>query len=83
MSEQQPVEQRARKIIAEQLGAGVEQCTPEAAFVKDLGADSLDVVEMMMAMEDEFNVEIGEEEGETITTVGDAIALLETKLKQK
>ncbi len=67
------VEERVKKIVAEQLGTNIEQVTPEASFVDDLGADSLDTVELVMALEEEFDCEIPDEEAEKITTVKQAI----------
>lgn len=72
---------KVRAMIAEQLGIGVEQVTDEAKFIDDLGADSLDVVELVMALEEEFDIEIADEEAEQIQTVGDAIAFIQ-KLAQ-
>ncbi len=67
------IEERVKKIIAEQLGVKAEQVTNEASFVDDLGADSLDTVELVMALEEEFETEIPDEEAEKITTVQAAI----------
>lgn len=71
------VEQRVRKIVVEQLGVSDEQVTPEASFVDDLGADSLDTVELVMALEEEFDTEIPDEDAEKITTVAQAIGFIE------
>ena len=65
--------ERVRKIVCEQLGASEEAVTPEASFVDDLGADSLDTVELVMALEEEFECEIPDEEAENIRTVQQAI----------
>src|SRR5687768_18255341 len=67
------VEQRVRKIIAEQLGVNEAEIKNESSFVDDLGADSLDTVELVMALEEEFNTEIPDEEAEKITTVSQAV----------
>ena len=67
------VEDRVRKIVVEQLGANVDEVTSEASFIDDLGADSLDTVELVMALEEEFECEIPDEEAEKITTVQQAI----------
>ncbi len=74
------VEERVRDLVVEQLGVNPEQVTREASFVDDLGADSLDTVELVMAFEEEFGLEIPDEDAEKITTVGDAIAYIEAKL---
>ena len=73
------VESKIRTIIAEQLGVKPEEVTPNASFVDDLGADSLDTVELIMALEEEFNVEIPDEDAEKMKTVGDAIKYIEEK----
>jgi acyl carrier protein len=67
------VEERVKEIVAEQLGVKKEQVTNEASFVDDLGADSLDTVELVMALEEAFNVEIPDEAAEKITTIQQAI----------
>lgn len=67
------IEERVKKIIIEQLGVKEEEVKSEASFVDDLGADSLDTVELVMALEDEFDTEIPDEEAEKITTVQSAI----------
>ncbi|HJN50014.1 MAG: acyl carrier protein [Pseudomonadales bacterium] len=66
-------EERVVKLVCEQLGVKEEEVTPEASFVEDLGADSLDTVELVMALEEEFETEIPDEEAEKITTVKEAI----------
>ena len=71
---------RVIKIIVEHLGVKEDQVVPEAHFVEDLGADSLDTVELVMALEEEFETDIPDEEAEKLTTVGDAIAYVESKL---
>ena len=77
------VQDKVRSIIAEQLGVKPEQVTPQASFIDDLGADSLDTVELVMALEEEFGVEIPDEEAEKLITVGDAIKYVEEKAGQK
>ena len=67
------IEERVRKLVCEQLGVKEEEVIPEASFVEDLGADSLDTVELVMALEEEFETEIPDEEAEKITTVSLAI----------
>ena len=67
------IEERVKKIIVEQLGADAAAVKPEASFIEDLGADSLDTVELVMALEEEFDIEIPDEEAEKITTVQSAI----------
>ncbi len=67
------IEARVRSIIADQLGIAEEEIKPESKFIEDLGADSLDIVELIMAMEEEFQTEIPDEEAEKIRSVGDAI----------
>jgi len=68
-----PVEERVKEIIVEQLGVEENDVAPAAKFIEDLGADSLDTVELVMAFEEEFDIEIPDEDAEKITTVGDAI----------
>ncbi len=67
------VEEKVIKIIAEKLNVSEDQVKPEASFVDDLGADSLDLVELVMAMEEEFGMEISDEEAEKLRTVGDVL----------
>lgn len=69
--------ERVTKLVCEQLGVKEEEVTPEASFVEDLGADSLDTVELVMALEEEFETEIPDEEAEKITTVKEAIDYIE------
>ncbi len=70
---------KVRDIIANELGVEIEKVTDEASFVEDLGADSLDTVELVMAFEEEFGVEIPDEDAEQMLTVGDAIRYLQDK----
>ena len=74
------MEERVAEIIVEQLGVSRDEVVAEASFIDDLGADSLDIVELVMAMEEEFNVEIPDEDAEKIQTIGAAIAYLKGKL---
>ncbi len=69
---------KIKKIVVEQLGVDESEVTPEASFINDLGADSLDIVELIMAMEDEFGIEIPDDVAEKITTVGDAVEYIKT-----
>jgi len=71
------VDERVKQIIVEQLGVDESEVTPTASFVDDLGADSLDTVELVMAFEESFNIEIPDEDAEKITTVKDAVAYIE------
>ena len=73
------VEAKVREIIINELGVEPEKVTPEASFVEDLGADSLDTVELVMAFEEEFGMEIPDEEAEQLQTVGDAIRYISEK----
>ncbi len=75
------LEQRIKEIIADQLGVEVDKLNPNAKFVEDLGADSLDVVELVMAFEEEFGIEIPDEDAEKIRTVGDVIDYLKGRVK--
>ena len=73
------VDERVKKIIGEQLGVEEDEVTPEASFVEDLGADSLDTVELVMALEEEFGIEIPDEDAEKILTVGKALDYITEK----
>jgi len=76
------VEERVKKVIEEQLSVNTEQITLEASFIDDLGADSLDTVELVMALEEEFGIEIPDEEAEKITKVGEAIDYIKAHLQE-
>ncbi|MDQ7849615.1 MAG: acyl carrier protein [Armatimonadota bacterium] len=73
---------RVKSIIVEQLGVDESEVTPEASFVEDLGADSLDVVELVMALEEEFEIEIPDEDAEKIVKVGEAVKYIEQHLAE-
>jgi acyl carrier protein len=73
-----PVFDRVKAIVVEQLGVEADQVTPQSKFVEDLGADSLDVVELVMALEEEFDLEIPDEDAEKIATVGEASKYIES-----
>jgi acyl carrier protein len=73
------VEERVKKIIAEQLGVEEDDVVPDAKFVEDLGADSLDTVELVMALEEEFEIEIPDEDAEKIQTVSAAVDFVKEK----
>ena len=77
------VEAKVREIIINELGVEPEKVTPEASFVEDLGADSLDTVELVMAFEEEFGIEIPDEDAEKITRVKEAIDYIESHAKSK
>ncbi|UCG61897.1 MAG: acyl carrier protein [Candidatus Zixiibacteriota bacterium] len=77
------VEERVKEIIVEQLGVEAAQVTERAKFVEDLGADSLDTVELVMALEEEFSIEIPDEDAEKIVSVGDAINYITTHSEGK
>ena len=76
------IEERVKKIIAEQLGVSESEITSESSFVDDLGADSLDTVELVMALEEEFGTEIPDDEAEKITTVQQAIEYIQSHAKE-
>ncbi len=71
------IETKVREIISEQLGVAVDQVTPGASFIEDLGADSLDIVELVMALEEEYGMEISDEDAEKIRTVKDVVNYIE------
>ncbi len=81
MVTKEEIEQKVKKIIVEKLGVNEDEVKPESHFVNDLGADSLDTVELVMEFEREFNITIPDEDAEKIQTVGDAINYLVEKLK--
>lgn len=75
------LESRVTDIIVEQLGVSREEVVPQASFIEDLGADSLDIVELVMAMEEEFDIEIPDDDAEKIQTIGDVITYVKGKLE--
>ena len=81
MAAEKSIEQKVKEIIVEQLGVREDQVTPEAKFIEDLGADSLDTVELVMALEEEFGKEIPDEEAEKLQSVGDVIKYVEDSQK--
>ena len=74
------LEERVSEIVIEQLGVTAEEIVPQASFIDDLGADSLDIVELVMAMEEAFDIEIPDEDAEKIQTIGSAISYIKGKL---
>jgi acyl carrier protein len=76
-----PIDQRVKDIVVEQLGVKPEQVTPAAKFIEDLGADSLDTVELVMALEEEFGIEVPDEQAEKLQSVGDVIKYVEENAK--
>ncbi|MFQ5991242.1 MAG: acyl carrier protein [Nitrospiraceae bacterium] len=80
MASEDRIEERVKKIITENLGVEEDDVVPEASFVEDLGADSLDTVELVMAFEEEFDIEIPDEDAEKILTVGRAIEYIKEKV---
>ena len=77
------LEDKVKDIIVEHLGVNKDQVVPEASFIEDLGADSLDTVELVMAFEEEFGAEIPDEDAEKLTCVGDAIKYIESKSQEQ
>jgi acyl carrier protein len=76
-----PIEQRVKDIIVEQLGVKPDQVTPAAKFIEDLGADSLDTVELVMALEEEFGIEVPDDQAEKLQSVGDVMKYVEESQK--
>jgi acyl carrier protein len=83
MAEEKSIEEKVKDIIVEQLGVNPEQVTPQASFIEDLGADSLDIVELVMAFEEEFSVEVPDEDAEKLQTVGDVTNYIKERAKQQ
>jgi acyl carrier protein len=77
MSDKKSIEDRVKDIIVDQLGVNADQVTLEAKFIEDLGADSLDTVELVMAFEEEFEIEVPDEEAEKLQSVGDVVSYIE------
>lgn len=73
MASQDPIFEKVKSIIVDQLSVEEDEVTPEASFIEDLGADSLDIVELIMALEEEFEIEVPDEDAEKIQTVADAV----------
>ena len=82
MAQVQDVEARVKEIIVEQLGVDASEVSPQASFVNDLGADSLDTVELVMALEEEFDIEIPDEEAEKIQSVAQAVDYIKAHMKK-
>ena len=76
------IEDKIKAIVAEQLGVSEDEVTPEASFTDDLGADSLDIVELVMAIEEEFGLEIPDDDAEKIQSIGDAISYVEERINK-
>ncbi len=81
MAQEQEILAKVKEMVASQLGKSEDEVTPESSFIEDLGADSLDLVELIMSMEDEFGLEISDEDAESIITVQDAINFIAERKK--
>ena len=79
MASNEEIAKRIKEIICEQLGVALEEVTPQASFIEDLGADSLDIVELIMALEEEYDLEIPDEEAEKLTTVDSVLQYVQSK----
>ncbi|RIL11455.1 MAG: acyl carrier protein [Proteobacteria bacterium] len=79
MATSEEIAERVKSIISDQLGVSIEEVTPEASFIEDLGADSLDIVELIMALEEEYDMEIPDEDAEKIQSVQDVISYIQNK----
>jgi len=82
MAAEKTIEQQVKEIIVEQLGVNADQVTSDAKFIEDLGADSLDTVELVMALEEKFQLDVPDEEAEKLQTVGDVIKYIEDHLQK-
>lgn len=81
MATPEEIAERVKAIIVDQLGVNLEEVTPQASFIEDLGADSLDIVELIMALEEEYEMEIPDEDAEKIQTVDDVTKYIQSKKK--
>jgi acyl carrier protein len=81
MADREAIEQRVKEIVGEHLGVEKDEILAESRFIEDLGADSLDIVELVMALEEEYEVEVPDEDAEKLRTVGDVIGYIESQKK--